>query len=183
MIPRVFRSFRRALVEVALLALCSALLSTAAAQTPPPDRCATASGEFDFWIGDWTVRWTGPDQRELEGRNRVRRALDGCAIMEEFDGTPGSPLKGISVSVYDPKRKVWKQTWVDNQASYLDFEGGFADGRMVLARSTEVNGKPVRQRMIFHGITRDAFTWDWQRSRDDGKSWETTWQLRYTRAR
>jgi hypothetical protein len=183
MIPRVFRSFRRAPAEVALLALCSALLSTAAAQTPPPDRCATASGEFDFWIGDWTVRWTGPDQRELEGRNRVRRALDGCAIMEEFDGTPGSPLKGISVSVYDPKRKVWKQTWVDNQASYLDFEGGFADGRMVLARSTEVNGKPVRQRMIFHGITRDAFTWDWQRSRDDGKSWETTWQLRYTRAR
>jgi hypothetical protein len=171
-------------VLVLLLASSTVLLSAVAAQSPPPSPCAATSTEFDFWIGDWTVRWTGPDQRELEGRNRVRRALDGCAIMEEFDGAPGSPLKGISVSVYDPKRKVWKQTWVDNQASYLDFEGGFADGRMVLARSSaEVNGKPVHQRMVFHGITRDAFTWDWQRSRDDGKSWETTWQLRYTRAR
>jgi hypothetical protein len=176
--PRVLHGLRRG---VLLLAACSALLSTSGAQSPAP--CASASAEFDFWIGDWTARWTGPDQRELEGRNQVRRALDGCVIMEEFDGAPGSPQKGISVSVYDPKRKVWKQTWVDNQAGYLDFEGGFTDGRMVLARSAEVNGKPVRQRMVFHDITRDAFTWDWQRSRDDGKSWETTWQIRYTRSR
>lgn len=163
------------------LAIGLALFQTAAAQPARP--ACPLSTEFDFWLGDWTVRWTAPDKRELEGRNRVRRALDGCAIVEEFDGTPGSPLKGISVTVYDVARKVWKQTWVDNQSGYLDFEGGLADGRMVLARSVVVNGAPLRQRMVFHGITPDAFTWDWQRSRDDGKTWETTWQLRYTRTR
>jgi hypothetical protein len=168
---------------VLVLFCCGTLLSTATAQSPPPNPCAATSTDFDFWIGDWRARWTGPDKREFEGRNRVRRELGGCVIMEEFDGTPGSPLKGISVSVYDPKRKIWKQTWVDNHASYLDFEGGFADGRMILARSTEVNGKPVLQRMVFHGITPGAFTWDWQRSRDGGSSWETTWQIRYTRSR
>jgi hypothetical protein len=161
------------------LATGLAMFAEAAGQAARP--ACPLSSEFDFWLGEWAVRWTAPDKRELEGRNRIRRALDGCAILEEFDGAPGSPLKGISVTVYDPARKVWKQTWVDNQSSYLDFEGGFADGRMVLARSAVVNGVPVRQRMVFHGIAPDAFTWDWQRSRDEGKTWETTWQLRYTR--
>ena len=61
----------------------------------------------------------------------------------------------MSVSTYDARRKVWRQTWVDNQAGYLDFEGGRFDGpapQLVLSRSAVINGQPVRQRMVFRDI-------------------------------
>ena len=140
--------------------------------------------DFDFWVGDWTVQWRTADGRDATGSNRIRRTLDGCAIVEEFDGAPGGPLKGISVSVYDAARKVWRQAWVDNQASYLDFEGGRVDdgpSRLVLSRSAMVNGQPVRQRMVYRDVSSDALVWDWQRSRDAGVSWETLWTIRYAR--
>jgi hypothetical protein len=150
-----------------------------------PVRCAGPGyDDFDFWVGDWTAHWRAADGRELQGSNRIRRTLDGCVILEEFDGAPGGPLKGMSVSTYDARRKVWRQTWVDNQAGYLDFEGGRVDDRaprLVLSRSAVINGQPVRQRMVFRDIGANTFTWDWQRSRDDGATWESQWTIRYAR--
>jgi hypothetical protein len=140
--------------------------------------------DLDFWVGDWTVAWRAPDGRDAQGTNRIRRTLDGCVIVEEFDGTPGGPLKGMSVSTYDVRRKVWKQTWVDNQASYLELEGGRVDDgavRLILSRAAVVNGQPLRQRMVFRDVEKDRLVWDWQRSRDDGQTWETTWSIRYAR--
>lgn len=172
--PRVVGSF-----ATLLLAAC------ATAAVAQPVKCSGPGfDDFDFWVGEWTVHWTAPDGRALHGTNRIRRTLDGCAIVEEFDGRPGGPLQGMSVSAYDPRRKVWKQTWVDNQAGYLDFEGGRIDdgaARLVLARAAVVNGQPVRQRMVFRDVAADRLVWDWQRSRDDGTTWETTWTLRYAR--
>lgn len=162
--------------------LAASFFHAAAAQ---PVKCSGPGfDDFDFWVGEWTVHWTMPDGRAAQGTNRIRRTLDGCAIVEEFDGQPGTPLKGISVSVYDPRRKLWKQTWVDNHASYLDFESVRVDdgaARMALARSTTIDGKPARQRMVFRDVTANGLVWDWQRSRDDGATWETSWQLRYVR--
>jgi hypothetical protein len=177
------RALSLALSLIALISLIAApSVRTAAAQ---PVKCSGPGfDDFDFWVGEWTVQWTTPDGRAAQGTNRIRRTLDGCAIVEEFDGQPGSPLKGISVSVYDPRRKLWKQTWVDNHASYLDFEGGpVSEGpaRLVLSRSTVIDGKPLRQRMVFRDVTANGLVWDWQRSRDDGATWETSWQLRYVR--
>jgi hypothetical protein len=175
---------------VPLLIAAAALVATltappiAAAQSPPA--CNTpAHGEFDFWIGTWNVRWTNADKTSGQGSNRVRKTHDGCVVLEEFDGSPGSPLKGTSMSVFDRQTKLWRQTWVDNTGAYLAFEGGTsgegADRRMALTRRATVGGKPMLQRMVFRDITQDALTWDWQRSDDEGKTWATTWQIRYER--
>ncbi len=141
--------------------------------------------DFDFWVGEWTVTWTAKDGSTSQGSNRIRRTHDGCVILEEFDGAPGTPLVGTSVSTWDAKRKTWRQTWVDNQASYLDFEGGAVEGggatRLILSRRAEVNGQSVRQRMVFSDVSADSLLWDWQRSRDDGATWESLWTLRYAR--
>ena len=56
-------------------------------------------------------------------RNRITKVLDGCVILEEFTGTAGTRLDGRSFSTYDRATRRWKQTWVDNTASYLDFVG------------------------------------------------------------
>ena len=35
--------------------------------------------------------------------------------------------------------------------------------------------------MVFHHITKDAFTWDWEGTTDGGKTWKLLWQLDYRR--
>ncbi len=59
----------------------------------------------------------------------------------------------MSVSVFSKEDSRWHQTWVDSSGSYLDFVGGFADGKMILVRNGIVEGKPVKQRMVWYDIT------------------------------
>jgi hypothetical protein len=135
------------------------------------------SHQFDFWIGDWEAAW-GEHER---GTNVVRSVLDGAVILENFDGTPGAPLRGMSVSVYNPNLGKWQQTWVDNQASYLDFSGEFKDDRMLLQRTATLDGRVFQQRMVWYNIEPNRFDWNWERSDDDGQTWRVLWQIHYTR--
>jgi hypothetical protein len=104
-------------------------------------------------------------------------------VLEEFDGADGTPLRGMSVSAWDPDAGCWRQTWVDNQGSYLDFVGGWEDAarRMVLARTSVVGREERAQRMVWHDIRAEGLEWDWQLSEDAGTTWQTRWQVRYTR--
>jgi hypothetical protein len=152
---------------------------------PPPLPCTAAEAkQFDFWLGDWKVAWDAtPGMPAGTGANRVSRVLDGCAIEENFRTDEAEPLVGRSLSVWSPSRQRWQQTWVDNQGSYLDFTGGFSDGRMVLAREGADNdGKRRLQRMTFENIRTDALDWRWESSAD-GREWKTNWLIRYTRIR
>jgi len=132
--------------------------------------------QFDFWVGQWNCAWEGGS-----GKNRVEKVLDGKVILENFDGTPSVPLRGMSVSTYSAEKGAWAQTWVDTDGSYLDFTGSWQDDRMVLVRDGIVKGQPVKQRMVWFNITPDAFDWHWDRSEDRGKTWTTLWAIRYTR--
>lgn len=134
-------------------------------------------GEFDFWIGDWVLSWDGGT-----GRNRISRTLDGAVILEEFSADPPETFRGMSVSTPSPETGDWRQTWVDTSGGYLDFRGGLRDGAMVLEREGLVDGRPVRQRMVWDEIGADALRWRWERSEDAGASWRTLWLIRYRRA-
>jgi hypothetical protein len=133
--------------------------------------------QFDFWLGEWECTWG----EENKGANRVERILDGKVIQENFDGGASMNLKGISHSVWDPERQLWCQTWVDNNGSYLDFTGGFNDGRMVLSRDAIVHGEACKQQMVWYNITDNEFDWNWERSDDGGKTWKVNWQIKYQR--
>jgi hypothetical protein len=142
-----------------------------------PPAPAAGPRQFDFWLGDWDVTW-GEGER---GRNRVEAILDGQVVLENFDGQPASPLRGLSVSVYSPALDRWRQTWVDNSGNYWAFSGRFEDGRMVLGTEVEREGRPVRLRMVWFNLQPDAFDWHWERSDDGGQTWTVLWQLRYAR--
>ncbi len=133
--------------------------------------------QFDFWLGDWDLTW-GEDGR---GTNRITAVLDKRVIQEQFDGTPSTPLRGLSVSTYNTTLGKWQQTWVDNSGSYLDFVGEFADGKMILSREATLQGKPILQRMVWYNITKQALDWNWERSEDGGETWQIMWQIRYQR--
>jgi hypothetical protein len=162
-----------------VLLLSAVLCVPAMAQqdTAPPPCSTPEAGQFDFWVGDWELTWGDSGK----GTNKVTKVLDSCVILENFDGAPSMNFRGWSVSTYDAAAGKWKQTWVDNQGSYLDFVGGFQDGKMTLSRKTTVEGKPALQRMVFYNITGNELDWNWERSLDDGKTWELRWQIHYRR--
>ena len=137
------------------------------------------AGALDFWLGRWVVSWAGGGH----GTNTIRRILDGRAIEESFDGRDAdSSLKGRSLSVRDAGDGRWRQTWVDSTGAYLDFVGVEVDGRIGFGREATVGGLAVVQRMVWLGVTTDAFRWQWQRSGDRGTTWDVVLEIDYRRA-
>ena len=130
--------------------------------------------QFDFWLGEWECSWSEGGR----GSNRVERILDGKIIQENFEG---GDMRGISVSAWDPERRLWCQTWVDSNGTYLDFTGGFRDKQMVLSRDAIVRGEFCKQRMVWYNIEADEFDWNWERSDDKGETWKVLWQIKYRR--
>ena len=139
-----------------------------------------AARQFDFWLGEWDCSWSDESGRHL-GTNSVYLDLDGFVVVENFDGRPSLDFQGLSFSVYDRKARRWKQTWVDSQGSYLDFVGGFADGVMELRREGDLDDAGSLFRMRWENIERDSFDWSWQRSDDGGDTWDSLWEIEYTR--
>lgn len=137
----------------------------------------TECRQFDFWLGDWDASWGEGE----EGANRVEAVLGGCVILEQFDGRPGTPLRGMSVSSYDADENRWRQTWVDNQGGYLDFEGAWQGDRMILLREATTDDGPMLQRMVWYDIQVDTLEWNWERSTDGGEHWTVLWNIHYRR--
>jgi len=159
--------------------LLSVLTETGLSQEPPTKLREIPGGkQFDFWVGEWELTWPSG-----AGKNRISFTLDSAVIMEEFSGEESMALRGMSVSVFDARAGTWRQTWVDNQGGYLDFEGEFKDGRMILQRSATVQEKSVLQRMVWDNITADSLDWSWERSDDQGQTWKTLWPIHYKRKR
>lgn len=130
--------------------------------------------QFNFWLGEWDCTW-GEDGKAA---NHVLRIMDDKVIQENFSAPD---LQGMSVSVYDAERKLWCQTWVDNNGSYLDFTGKYEDDKMILVRDAIVRGEACKQRMVWYNIEAGQFDWNWERSYDGGQTWRTLWQIKYKR--
>ncbi len=165
------------LFAAALFAL-SASPCVGAPAAPPPVGCSgPEAGQIDFWLGDWDAAWDAlPGTPAGTGINHITRTYDGCVTEEHFDG--GS-LKGHSVSLYFAPAREWRQTWVDNQGSYIALTGGpDAHGDFVLTTRPGAGGRA--NRMIFTDIKPDSFTWRWQATQD-GTIWADSWVIRYTR--
>jgi hypothetical protein len=142
------------------------------------------SALFNFWVGDWEASWNENGTVKLLGENHLSKEFNGWVIREKFkvnDGT-SKGFEGGSWTVYDKQKQKWFQTWVDNQGAYMAFEGKLEGDKRIFERSTiDKKGKPIIQRMVFKDISADSFTWDWESSADNGKTWTLSWQILYKR--
>lgn len=140
---------------------------------------------FDFWIGEWDLTWKQDDGTMGEGVNVIHRALDGKVIQENFEAKSGkmAGFTGKSWSVYNPRTGEWKQTWVDNQGSYMVFDGEINGNRRIFKRTVkDSEGNSVIQRMVFHDIEKNSLVWDWEYSNDGGETWDLRWRIFYERS-
>jgi len=138
---------------------------------------------FDFWVGNWDLVWKERDGTTATGTNIVTKILDGKAIRENFSGLTGQSkgFKGESISILDNRTREWKQTWIDNQGAYMPFIGGSDGSSRFFSQEFTKNGKLVKQKMVFHDITKESFVWDWMSSPDSGKTWTINWSINYKR--
>lgn len=173
-----------AVMKIQLLMAATLLAASQVHAQAPSYGCdSPESKQLDFWVGDWELTTVGPGSTG-KSRNKVSKILDGCVVLEEFDGEQGSKLVGKSFSTFDRATGKWKQTWIDNTASYLDFEGGLVDGDMSFWReAAPKDGRVQRQRMIFRDVRNDSLKWLWQKSEDGGKTWATQWEIDYKRVK
>ena len=143
------------------------------------------SDYYDFWLGNWDLTWEKSDDSIGKGENSILKILDGNVIQENFKVIEDSDIQnftGKSWSVYNKNNGKWYQTWVDNQGAYLDFVGEIDGNKRIFKRTAEgPNGKEFLQRMVFYDIKPDSFTWDWEISKDNGKTWILRWRINYKR--
>lgn len=196
-----FSTIRRSLLAGCLVAP----LATAAGwsgSTPAPAPAETAScdapqaREFDFWIGDWAI-----DQRlrardgswiRLPAKTSVSSILDGCAILERWEGEvqffwegmeAPEPLEALSVRAYDPASGSWRIHWMDTRSARFGepFVGGFDEGRGEFRRTTSSPDGERVSRIVFRQITQGSVHWELAVSSDGGQTWRPLWIMEMRR--
>ena len=145
---------------------------------------------FDFWIGDWAIQQKilRPDGTWLkfEAKTSVSPILDGCAIIEHWEGTvqffwegmqAPEPMKGLSVRAYDPKTDRWYIHWMDSRTPRFGgpYVGGFDENRGEFFREWETPQGKRLGRITFSDITTDSVVWALAVSGDEGQTWSTLW--------
>ena len=170
------RSSSRLLAALASVSPVLALAQTPPPAPPPPGCPAEVRRQFDFWVGDWSVTVNG----QHAGDNRIDRILEGCALLENWTGNGG--MSGKSLNFYDPARRQWHQTWVDDRGGSLGLDGAFSDGKMVLSGTKKDQaGKTTINRITWSALPSGQVRQVWEQSSDDGKSWTVAFDGLYTR--
>lgn len=160
----------------ALLALvATAAIAQTSASNPP---CSSAEHQrFDFWVGDWGVTSQTGD---TVGTNRIEKDLNGCVLMENWEGRDGSI--GKSFNMFFNSDRKWHQTWVDGAGGRLDLEGGWKRDRMVLSGTMPgQDGKAVRHEISWTPLADGTVRQHWRASKDRGKNWQDLFVGIYTR--
>lgn len=157
------------------------------AQSPPPAKtppigCNTPeSHQFDFWVGKWEVHPNGADR--IIAHSLIEKRYTGCAIRENWMPL-GKELNGGggSLSLYDPTRKQWRQTWIDSTGTRVDLDGGLSKGVMSITGLWPNFAGPRKDALVRMNYQKqaDGQVRQWaQASSDEGKTWQPAFDFLY----
>lgn len=133
--------------------------------------------QFDFWVGEWDVYGQGGAKA---GASKIDLILGDCVVLENWTGGAGG--EGKSFNKYSPEFKRWEQYWVDAQGSTTFFHGNLEGKNMVYyAETPQPDGSILKRRLTFFNLGPDRVRQFSQKSKDDGKSWQTEYDLIYVR--
>ena len=171
-----------------LFALSLATASTtAAAQSATPaatPACDTPeSHQWDFWVGKWEVHPNGATQ--IIAHSLIEKKYSGCVIRENWMPV-GKELTGGggSLSIYDPRMKQWRQTWMDSSGARVQLDGALAND-IITITGTWPNfagpGQDALVRMMYQKQPdRQVRQWG-DSSTDGGKTWKPSFDFLYRR--
>jgi hypothetical protein len=152
-----------------------------AAQATHPSACGSSVyRQFDFWVGNWTVKSAANGR--LAGTNIVTKELGDCVVMEHWSGVRGG--RGYSFNSYDTPSQSWHQTWVDNTGGLLLLKGGLRDGSMVLEGTMQGPKHSVTlHRIVWTPQRNGTVRQHWTSSTNGGRTWQDQFDGIYQRKR
>jgi hypothetical protein len=135
------------------------------------------SRQMDFWLGDWTVTYPGMPG---SANSKVYVELDKCLIVESWDG--GKDHKGENMFACSFDDKSWHGMFADNQGHVHVFEGKVANGTgEFTGPSRDATGEKVLNRIKIVRVNANKVEQSWEKSRDNGATWNIEFQGEYTR--
>jgi len=149
--------------------------------------------DFDFWPGEWAIRNRrlrerlagSEDWEEFEARVTAWKILDGHGNADEFRTDHDGGFVGMSFGFFDAATRQWSIYWADSRRSGLldppvlgEFDGDVG----VFEGDDTFDGRPIRVRFTWSGVTTPTPRWEQAFSEDGGTTWETNWTMDFTRA-
>lgn len=152
-----------------------------------------ATHDFDFLFGSWRVR-----------HRRLKERLARCDQWEEFSGTsraqpllggqgnvddnvielPTGSYRAATFRAFDPKTGKWAIWWLDGRTPHgveAPMIGQFENGVGTFHADATFKGTPIKVRFLWSRITPQACRWEQAFSTDGGRTWETNWEMDFTR--
>jgi hypothetical protein len=128
-----------------------------------------------FWVGDWEI--LDPTGAHY-ATQRVRTAVDACAITAEWTGRVGD--KGLGMSAFDRRSGEWRQVYVTNQVpsptgvllrkSDQSYSG---PGVRFVPLLDPADGNLARSRVTIMPLSDNRVLQLFEDSPDGGKTWQT----------
>ncbi|MEV6194670.1 hypothetical protein AB0M19_20020 [Streptomyces sp. NPDC051920] len=155
-----------------------------------PDN-APAAHDFDFLHGDWDVAnrrrtdFLDPDSawEEFPAFSRCWSLFDGAANIDEID-VPIQGWTGLTLRLFDLETELWSLNWSSSRSGRLfpPVFGRFGpDGRGEFHGDDTHDGKDVRVRFVWSGISETTARWEQAFSLDGENTWLTNWTMDFTR--
>ncbi len=132
---------------------------------------------FDFWVGEWVVKQNG----NVAGTSSVQPILGHCTVFEQWESANGN--FGKSFNYYDPGHDHWRQIWIGDSGSFIEFTGVARDGGIFFTAETvnPADGSLTQHKFEFTVIGEDGVRQFWETSTDGGETWQSVWDGRYER--
>ena len=158
----------------------------------PSETSSDGRGDFDFFAGKWRVahrrlrrRLVGDTQwEEFSGECECRQIIGGLGNVDDNAlDLPSGRYRAATLELFDPQANRWSISWIDSRAMRIEppVHGGFANGIGTFEGDDVLDGRPIRVRFVWSGITSDAARWDQSFSADGGASFEHNWTMAFTR--
>jgi len=148
--------------------------------------------DFDFFHGRWTVN-----------HRRLLKRLANCTEWQVFGGScqawpllggagivddnvidvPAGSYRAATLRSWNPTKRTWQIWWLD--ARYPDavgdpMVGRFEGGVGTFFADEDFEGRPIKVRFLWSRIDTSP-RWEQAFSTDGGATWETNWEMDFTR--
>jgi hypothetical protein len=153
--------------------------------------------DFDFLFGRWQVAHRRLSQRLagcthwdlFQGTSEARALLGGQGNIDDnlidLPAERGGPYRAATLRAFDAARGQWSIWWLDGRAAdRIDtpMVGRFdAEGTGLFFADDRFEGRPIRVRFRWLHTRTPSPRWEQAFSTDQGASWETNWEMVFTR--
>ena len=150
-----------------------------------------APTDFDFIIGDWTVkhkrlttRFSNSDAwTEFDGLSSTRKILGGFGNLEDnLLHFPDETFRAVAMRSYCRATGSWSIWWLDGRNPLrLDppVVGRFSGHVGLFFADDMLNGRPIKVRFTWRALPGQNPQWEQAFSDDAGASWETNWTMAF----